>query len=267
MALIQKEIENNSNLKKILVLWGPENSSEQIERLTHSLGSFSNYLVIEHIERLQASAHPTASIDIAFCNILEPYSVVHTFELLTEILRILKPKGKLLMVVNKTETKTTTNLRLTGFTNISTIDLDEAYNSLTAFKPEFEVGSTAKLSFGQPAFWSLASSLNDLEVELVDENDLLDESDLQKPSSESLKVCGTTGKRKACKNCSCGLAEELSMHNQETKITSKTQVTSSCGNCYLGDAFRCASCPYLGTPSFKPGEKIQLSDQQLNPDL
>ena len=39
-------------------------------------------------------------------------------------------------------------------------------------------------------------------------------------------VCGTTGKRKACKDCSCGLAEEI----QAGKPSSKKTVTSSCGS-------------------------------------
>merc|ERR1711931_444604 len=131
------------------------------------------------------------------------------------------------------------------------------------------MGSQLKLSWLQEtddtkadvaAIWSIsASDAVDDDIELIDTNELLDEEDLVKPDAASLRVCGTTGKRKACKDCSCGLAEELADGKEPTKKT----VNSSCGSCYLGDAFRCASCPYLGMPAFKPGEKIQLSERQL----
>ncbi|KAM9568399.1 anamorsin-B isoform 1-T1 [Salvelinus alpinus] len=155
---------------------------------------------------------------------------------------------------------------------------------MSASKPNFEVGSSSqlKLSFGKKApkpedkpaldpnvekAWTLsANDMDDDDVDLVDSDALLDADDLKKPDAASLKApsCGdgTTKKKKACKNCSCGLAEEL---EQESKVVQTiSQPKSACGSCYLGDAFRCASCPYLGMPAFKPGEKVVLANMGLN---
>lgn len=154
---------------------------------------------------------------------------------------------------------------------------------ISASKPNFEVGSSSqiKLSFGKktpkpaekPALdpnavkmWTLsANDMDDDQVDLVDSDALLDEDDLKKPDPASLKApsCGDGAdkKKKACKNCTCGLADEL---DQESKGKPKTDMPkSACGSCYLGDAFRCASCPYMGMPAFKPGEKIVLANTTL----
>ena len=76
------------------------------------------------------------------------------------------------------------------------------------------------------------------------------------------KFCGdedTIKPGKACANCTCG-RKEL----EEGRITQKDlevgNVVSDCGKCYLGDAFRCATCPYLGQPAFEAGDKVKLSN-------
>ncbi|GIX75603.1 anamorsin homolog, partial [Caerostris extrusa] len=156
-------------------------------------------------------------------------------------------------------------------------DEDDFLLEIRAFKPNFEVGasislsqvnkSTSKPDPNAAKIWMLsADDTLDENVELIDEDDLLDEEDLKKPDPSTLKVCATTKQRKACKNCSCGLAEELEQEVAAKVEKNRSAPASSCGNCYLGDAFRCASCPYLGMPAFKPGEKIVLSDNQLKAD-
>ncbi|XP_015265136.1 PREDICTED: anamorsin [Gekko japonicus] len=146
-------------------------------------------------------------------------------------------------------------------------------------KPNFEVGSSSqlRLSFVKKAvpsekravdptaakLWTLsANDTNDEDSDLLDSDELLDSEDLKKPDPASLKApsCKESGKRKACKNCTCGLAEELEKEKEKNNPVPK----SACGNCYLGDAFRCASCPYAGMPAFKPGEKILLNENNLH---
>ncbi|XP_029661283.1 anamorsin homolog [Formica exsecta] len=206
-----------------------------------------------------------------------------TDEFLTEALRILKPNGLLIIyeplpIERKLDTQLTyseriSRLKLSGFivNNIEQKSLDKdlesknlllkVYNNakdickVLANKPSFEVGSSVPLSFTDKKsnVWKVD--------DLIDEDELLDESDFVKPDASSLRVCSTTGKRKACKDCTCGLAEELN-----NKTIQEGTVKSSCGSCYLGDAFRCASCPYLGMPAFKPGEKVVVPDIHLTID-
>ncbi|KAI7993830.1 hypothetical protein LOK49_LG11G01192 [Camellia lanceoleosa] len=75
-------------------------------------------------------------------------------------------------------------------------------------------------------------------MDLIDEDSLLTEEDLKKPQLPPIGDCEVGSTRKACKNCTCGRAEE------EEK-------------CGLGDAFRCGTCPYRGLPPFKLGDKCQ----------
>ena len=89
------------------------------------------------------------------------------------------------------------------------------------------------------------------ESELIDENSLLTEEDFKEKIQ--LNCDPILKKRKACKNCNCGLQELLDNN-------SPPLYKSACGNCSLGDAFRCADCPYMGKPYFLPGEYIKLNN-------
>jgi len=174
------------------------------------------------------------------------------------LLSLVKLKGKIIFSSTKND-ELMSRLTLTGFINVQ---FDEAKNYVISEKPNYETGSKTKLSFGKKPdatakVWKLDV---DEDGEMIDADDLLDEEDKQKPTPESLRVCSTTGKRKACKDCSCGLAIELEAEAIGKSIDPNQTQKSSCGSCYLGDAFRCSTCPYLGLPAFKPGEKIQITE-------
>jgi hypothetical protein len=95
---------------------------------------------------------------------------------------------------------------------------------------------------------------------LIDEDDLLNDTSLAPPPAMSLAANAgdDCSGRKACDNCSCGRADEEKKSGDEKPVIQ----SSDCGKCGLGDAFRCASCPYLGKPAFKAGEEHLVLDLQ-----
>jgi anamorsin len=100
----------------------------------------------------------------------------------------------------------------------------------------------------------------DDDADLIDEDGLLDDSLLAPPPAMNTQTTASTDDcagRTPCDNCTCGRADAAK--EGEPKIAP----SSSCGKCHMGDAFRCASCPYLGKPAFKAGEEhlvLQLTD-------
>ncbi|KJE92529.1 anamorsin [Capsaspora owczarzaki ATCC 30864] len=180
---------------------------------------------------------------------------------------------------------------------LTTLQTSLRITAVVAKKPAYEVGHSAQLPLSfkkkQPvaaaaaattttttapaptksaaAVWKLDSDDVFGDDLLDDEKDLLTAADFARPArAPAPRDCGTdnTGKAKACKNCSCGLAEELAAEAAAggPKPGAASTFKSSCGNCSLGDAFRCSSCPYLGMPAFKPGEQVKLNDRQLRAD-
>jgi len=110
-------------------------------------------------------------------------------------------------------------------------------------------------------------TLDDLDDDdaLIDEDELLTGGAIAAPPAldEEARAKAAEGDdcggRTACDNCTCGRAErEAAEAAGEDK--KEEGHTSHCGNCFKGDAFRCASCPYLGKPAFKPGEEHLVLD-------
>lgn len=146
-------------------------------------------------------------------------------------------------------------LILAGFGNIQKLD----NGNFQGFIPQ----EVKAVNFENPnlnqAAASSTSTANDTQI---NPDSLLTEKDKEKPKTDY--DCGVSlgKKRQACKGCTCGLAEEL---EDEAKNKIKENIDAgktkpSCGSCYLGDAFRCASCPFAGMPAFEKGAPPKLAN-------
>jgi anamorsin len=182
------------------------------------------------------------------------------------VFKALRPGGNVVVIPSSASPHTSvhTGLLLAGFVDVSDTAGYPAGGdkAVKGRRPQWDVGAAASVSLPsraavKPAISSWKLGANDVaDEELVDQDMLLDDTPVPLAAKGANDDCGpgAGGRKRACKNCTCGRAEEEA-EAQEVSAPS----SSSCGNCYKGDAFRCSGCPFLGMPAFEPGqEKVML---------
>ncbi|KAF9682795.1 hypothetical protein SADUNF_Sadunf05G0145500 [Salix dunnii] len=207
--------------------------------------------------------------------------------LLKEIFRVLKPGGTILIYSSQQSVIGETDTAISGLQRKLLLG---GFLEAEALQPKSVGLSTVICSFGVKAkkpSWNIGSSFalkksikspvkvqNDDYSDLIDEDSLLTEEDLKKPQLPPVTKfacevgdCEVGSARKACKNCTCGRAEEEEKVKLGLTMDQLENPQSACGSCGLGDAFRCGTCPYKGLPPFKLGEKVSLSENFLVADI
>ncbi|CAI4212217.1 unnamed protein product [Parascedosporium putredinis] len=161
------------------------------------------------------------------------------------------------------------------------VDSDDAVPQLVAAAAAAAAQEQAKKVPAGVGFVTLDDLDADDDDDLIDEDTLLTAQDLKRPLNIPAECLPKAGKRRrACKDCSCGLAERLAAEEADRQAEADEKLrqqvvklgvndlaevdftvqgkVGSCGNCSLGDAFRCDGCPYIGLPPFKPGEEVTI---------
>jgi len=248
-----------------------------VTKLISDVGGDAKNVAVENLERLEISTHSSSSFDAGVLFTSE----VPTYECFAEIMKYLKSSRSLRTIFIAQEKSTEaaqklqSQLKLAGFIEVSLLPESGDAIVIDSKRPNYELGKSESLSFAlksqeksnpKPAnkVWQL-SAADIVEDDLITEEELLTEEDYKKPTPTAARGCDESappqkGKRRACKNCTCGLAE---MEDDGGPSAPK----SACGNCFLGDAFRCSSCPYAGLPPFRPGEEVKLTAEQMRIDL
>ncbi|XP_030455446.1 anamorsin homolog isoform X2 [Syzygium oleosum] len=236
--------------------------------------------IITQASRLGQLPVESSSVDFAVAICKSPEFPGNS--LFEEISRVLKPGGTIVICkalssvaedTSKASSALERELLLAGFLKAQSLQIKSVASSdgvrhfmVKATKPSWKLGSSFAIKKGAKSFPKVQIMGND--DDLIDEDSLLTEEDLKKPQLPPVGDCEVGSTRKACKNCTCGRAEEEEKV-EKLGLTSDqlNNPQSACGSCGLGDAFRCGTCPYKGLPPFKLGEKVSLSSNFLAADI
>lgn len=156
-------------------------------------------------------------------------------EKMTEIMASLEAHAKITVnysrPVDRTEAET--ELKLSGFLSVVSTESSEGIQ-VKGVNPDLSKGTGMRRPLKSKAALKAFLSSETTSAGLIDDSSLLKEEDFIK-TAESVdgEECGPQAKKKACKNCSCGLKEveeqESSSVNIETLVDT-TNVKSSCGS-------------------------------------
>lgn len=232
MDKLTSHLRENAN---ILVVRPGDVSTDQLQQVISDLSGST--VSFELLERLGVSE---TSYDAVIVGLLGKEADID-FE---KVQKVMKTSGTL-AIFNGDNSSLSMDLLINGFCDSQVL----SDTLIISKSPACTFGSSSSVKVA-PKVWKLDTE-DDLD-DLIDPDDLLTEEDRVVPDKKTYTCGPKSDKKQACKNCSCGFAEELAG-------APAPAVKSSCGSCYLGDAFRCASCPYLGMPAFVPGDNVKLA--------
>jgi anamorsin len=173
-------------------------------------------------------------------------STLLTHERISEIMSCLEIHGKITIKYERDvkSSDAETEMKLCGLLSVELKEVNEGGATVVeGIKPDLSSGAAQRRPIKRPSKDALKAFLSSEPTnDLINDSNLLKEEDLMNPAGVGEgEECGPKAKKKACKNCSCGLKEVEEAaeatekggqdeQEQEQSVIDTTNVKSSCGS-------------------------------------